>query len=349
METTFSICIPNYNYEQYLGITLQSISAQSYRKFEVVVSDNYSTDNSIAVVQSFENKIEHLRWKVNKRNVGFAGNLDESGKMATAPWMIMLSSDDVMQPEALLVYKNLIEAVGEQSNIAFSCTFEKIDGNGNHLSWIKPEQIGVWFSKDIDEPLSKKFGCNVYKVASSEMLKRCLTTFRNPFNFAATCYPQSAYEKVCGYGGGRLYNPDKWFHWKLLTETEFVYFIDKPLFQYRWHQNNQAAQQTNNQVLKYWMDEYRNTFEVDHHMLKKSGLNVEQVQANFIQKVIMASAFTQLKQNNFLLAKRIFNFGMGCYPKPMQSNKYYWPMRILLMNKFVFTLFNPLVKLTNKK
>jgi glycosyltransferase involved in cell wall biosynthesis len=349
METTFSICIPNYNYEQYLGITLKSIAEQAYRKFEVVVSDNCSTDNSIEVVKSFENQIEHLRWKINNRNVGFAANLDESGKMATAPWMIMLSSDDVMQPEALSVYKDLIDAVGEKGNIAISCTFEKIDGEGNHLSLIKPEHIGVWYKQDIDEEISKLLGCNVYKVASAEMLKRCLTAFRNPFNFAATCYSKSTYEKVCGYGGGRLYNPDKWFHWKLLTETEYVFFIDNPLFQYRWHQNNQAAQQTNNQVLKYWIDEYRNTFETDRQMLNISGLKAEQVQINFTQKVIMASAFTQLKQSNYLLAKRIFSFGLSCYPQIMQRNKYYWPMRILLLNKFISTLLIPFVNLMNKK
>ncbi|HEY2894432.1 MAG TPA: glycosyltransferase family 2 protein, partial [Pirellulales bacterium] len=81
----FSICIPNYNYERYLGRTIESILAQQDSDCEVLVSDNASTDGSVALVQSFNDP--RIRLHVNACNVGFSGNLDRSARMATGELM----------------------------------------------------------------------------------------------------------------------------------------------------------------------------------------------------------------------------------------------------------------------
>ena len=51
---SFSICIPNFNYAQYIGETIQSVLDQTYQNFEIIIADNASTDNSVEVVQSFD-------------------------------------------------------------------------------------------------------------------------------------------------------------------------------------------------------------------------------------------------------------------------------------------------------
>jgi hypothetical protein len=146
------------------------------------------------------------------------------------------------------------------------------------------------------------------------------------------------YEKVGGYGGGRLYNPDKWFHWKIMAELDFVYYIDTPLFQYRWHQNNQANQQQQNQVLKYWMDEYRNCFEVSKNMLTKTSLQNEDVAKAFIRHCILAYCFSFMRKKDYTMAKRIFNFGKSCYPKYIKQDKYYFPISLMLSFRFLTPL-----------
>ena len=50
---SFSICIPNYNYAQYIGQTIESVLNQTYQNFEIIVVDNASTDNSVEVVKAF--------------------------------------------------------------------------------------------------------------------------------------------------------------------------------------------------------------------------------------------------------------------------------------------------------
>ena len=102
----------------------------------------------------------------------------------------------------------------------------------------------IWRASDRVDRLDDLAGGPVYRVASDELLRRCLRTMRNPFNFATTCYPRRLYESLEGYGGGRLINPDKWFNWRLLTVATSAYYVDRALFSYRWHPSNQTATQS---------------------------------------------------------------------------------------------------------
>ncbi len=318
-----------------MDITLSSLKTQTFTNFETLVSDNASTDNSVDIIKKHIDNGLSIKYKVNPTNIGFAGNLDKVGELANSKWMIMLSSDDVVKNNALEVYNKFISLLGNINNYAFCSTFEKIDGSGNFIEYLSPTHSSVWLESDIDLELSKKMGFNVYKVKAAQMLKRCLTRFLNPFNFASTCYPHEVYKKVGGYGGGRLYNPDKWFHWKIMVELEDVYYLDCPLFQYRWHNNNQANQQQKNQILKFWMDEYRNCFEVTNDMLIKSNISTFELQQAFINRSIIPYIAKLIVEGNYQLSKRIFNLGKACYPYNLKRNKYYIPINIALSNRAI--------------
>ncbi len=329
----FSICIPNYNYERYLGETLESAVNQHYNNYEVVISDNASTDKSLEIIKNYAKQYDFIRYKVNQTNVGFAGNLDKSAEMATGDWIIMLSSDDLMTKEALNSYElfisNAVKKYGTE--IAFCSAFDKIDGESKYLEYIGPSKR-IWFEEDIDKDLSAMLGCNVYKVESATALRRCLTFFYNPFNFASTCFPASVYNKVEGYSSSRLINPDKWFHWKLLCKTGYVFYIDKPLFKYRWHNHNQASQQTQSGALKFWIDEYRSSFEISSEMLSKSGFTAEEVATAFVNRSVFPYVFKHLKLNERKMAFRIFAFGMATYPHiSFKSRKTYLLFLLILL------------------
>lgn len=340
--TEFSICIPNFNYEKYLNLTLKSVQEQTYPNFNVYISDNASTDDSVGVMKKYALHDSRFSYKVNLSNVGFAGNLDKCGDMADKEWMIMLSSDDVMKSDALQEYQKFISLLSSSEQSIFTSTFDKIDSEGNHISYIKPNPV-IWKETDIEHDLTSKMGCNVYKVKSSEMLKRCLERFYNPFNFAATCYLKHSYSLINGYGGGRVYNPDKWFHWKIMTVSDYVYFIDKPLFQYRWHQQNQQSLEKEADVLKFWYDEYRNCFEVDAIMLKQVDLERKDI-INFYCNHLVKYIFADIKTNKIASAKRLINWGKACYPKIFKRNKFYYSLVIMskfgIFGNYLSNLFN---------
>ena len=73
-----SICVPNYNYGEYLEYCLDSILNQTYPNIEVLFRDNQSTDNSYEIALSYRDKFRdkgfYYNVSQNKRNIGSDGN-----------------------------------------------------------------------------------------------------------------------------------------------------------------------------------------------------------------------------------------------------------------------------------
>ncbi len=323
----FSICIPNYNYERYLGRTIQSVRDQAGADFEILVSDNASTDGSLEIVRGFADS--RIRWHVNKCNVGFAGNLDRAARLADGDRMLMLSSDDLMRPGALATYRALFERLGTAADGAIATSaMDVIDADDRVTGKVRLPRNNVWRECDRAADLDEVAGGPVYRVAARELLRRSLLSMQNPLQFAATVYPRALYEAVEGYGGSRLINPDKWFHWKLLARAETAYFIDRPLFAYRWHSSNQTAQQAGSGALKYLVDEYTSTFEFDGAVLKELGLTRADLERTFIEHDIGRHGLAVLARGHRVQARRIYNFGKAVYPQHVRHN---WKVRSLGM------------------
>ena len=339
----FSVCIPNFNYGNYIGETIESVLNQDYNNVEILISDNNSTDNSWEVIQGYIKKDSRIKAQQNITNLGFAGNLDPASANASGEMLILLSSDDVMNPRALSIFKKLKEIEGDSFTIA-GTGCQKIDSEGKDLEYMPPPRK-LWFDSDVDEYLTEKIGHKVYKVKSGELLKRSMETFMGPLYFLATIYTKEIYEKVGGYSGSRLYNPDKWFHWKVLGSTEYCYFIDYPFFGYRWHQNNQLAQQISTGALKYYIDEYRATFEISKEMLQNATVSEQTLQKAFIDNVIHKQTFRKLKIGQPIEAFRLICLGFASYPGIMFKNKNTYALLLLnVLGKLSYYLLKPFKK-----
>ncbi|HAA11323.1 MAG TPA: hypothetical protein DCE41_06315 [Cytophagales bacterium] len=328
----FSICIPNYNYEKYLGETLDTIFAQTDKEFEVVLADNQSTDSSVAIMEDYAKRYPNqVRFKINATNLGFAGNLDQAGSLAEQPYMIMLSSDDTMAPTALARYRQLIEKLPEGEKFIITSAKQVIDGESQLLETVLAKDMArkLWRPEDTDASLTDTMGVPVYKVAAKEMLRRCIQHMANPYNFLCTLYPKSLYAGVGGYGASRMINPDKWFHWRLTGAAEYVYFVDEPLFQYRWHAANQSAQQANSGHLKFLADEYRTTIEAGP-LLKTAEMDDVALRKSFVQWDIIRHGLGELSKGYWLKSWRILHMGLGMYPKWVIRNRAFFPYLILL-------------------
>ena len=106
-----SVVIAMYNTEKFIAQTLESLLAQTFQDFEVIVADDCSTDNSAAVVESmipkFDGRLKLIRLK---KNSGFPG-LPRNTAMSNAKgkYIAFLDSDDFYKPDALERFYNLAE------------------------------------------------------------------------------------------------------------------------------------------------------------------------------------------------------------------------------------------------
>lgn len=325
----FSICIPNYNYAGFLGRTIRSVLNQTFDDFEVIVSDNASTDDSVAVVRSFDDP--RLRLRVNRCNVGFAGNLDRAASTAAGEFLILLSSDDVMRPNALSTYEALLRRLGSAASETVICSgCDMIDAGDRVTETLDLPRHDVWRASDRSSELSAALGVDVLQVAADDLLGRCLRRLQNPYFFCATAYPRGLYEAVEGYGAGRFVGPDKWFHWRITSRARSACFIRRPLFGYRWHADNQSAQQSQSRALKYLLDEYAATFELDGGLLTRLGLSRSEIERAFIEYDVVRHALGLLADRRRELASRTLQFGRAVYPVHFRRNPRAWGARALL-------------------
>ncbi len=92
-DVKISIIMPTYNYGHFIGESIQSVLAQTYQNWELIVIDNYSDDNTEEVVSSFDDpRIHYLKFR---NNGVIAASRNEGIRQATGQYVGLLDSDDL--------------------------------------------------------------------------------------------------------------------------------------------------------------------------------------------------------------------------------------------------------------
>jgi glycosyltransferase involved in cell wall biosynthesis len=94
-----SVCIPTFNRAHFLADAIASALAQTYSDFELVVSDNASTDNTAEVLARFRDP--RMRVQRNATNIGLLGNFIRCFELARGAYAVILGSDDYWEPTLL--------------------------------------------------------------------------------------------------------------------------------------------------------------------------------------------------------------------------------------------------------
>ncbi|MCG8593817.1 MAG: glycosyltransferase [Kiloniellales bacterium] len=96
-----SVGVPVYNGEKYLPETLDSLLAQTFSNFEIVISDNASTDRTAEICKSYQTKDYRVRYFRNARNIGAARNFNRVFELSRAPLFHGGACDDLYEPQFL--------------------------------------------------------------------------------------------------------------------------------------------------------------------------------------------------------------------------------------------------------
>ncbi len=118
-----SVVIPTYNGADFIRETLVSVFKQTYTGFEVVVSDDGSTDETIKIAESFEDP--RLRIVEDRSHVGAAGNWNRALSHARGEYVKIPAQDDLMYPQNLEVQ---VDALDTNKTLSFVAVQRDIVG-----------------------------------------------------------------------------------------------------------------------------------------------------------------------------------------------------------------------------
>lgn len=125
-----SIITPTYNCAEFIVQTIESVLAQSYTDWEMIISDDCSTDNTLEVIKPYLESDARIKYICNDKNSGAAITRNNALRLAQGRWIAFLDSDDLWHPEKL--EKQI--AFMEQNGYAFSYTdYTLIDEQSHSL------------------------------------------------------------------------------------------------------------------------------------------------------------------------------------------------------------------------
>ena len=188
---TISICIPTHNGSKHIRETIKSVLNQTFQEFEIVISDNGSTDDTVRIIQEFNDpritKVDCLQ------PVSAADNWNNSVRLANAGLIKLLCQDDVIFRDCL---EKEVKALSKQSNSHCSFCFHTrnlITENGRH----------VW------DPIKSSFRAGSYSI--SDLLPRIIRSGGNPIGQPmAVTFRAESFKKAGPFIGEFVIDLDMW-------------------------------------------------------------------------------------------------------------------------------------------
>jgi glycosyltransferase involved in cell wall biosynthesis len=112
-----SVGVPVFNGEKYLADALESLLAQTLSDFEIIISDNASTDHTAEICRSYEQKDRRIRYFRNSQNIGAAPNFNRVVELSSASLFHGGACDDLYHP---LFLEHCFDALNRDSGLALS-------------------------------------------------------------------------------------------------------------------------------------------------------------------------------------------------------------------------------------
>lgn len=172
-EGIVSIIMPVYNGEKFLKRSINSVLSQTYEKWELIIIDDQSADNSVAVVREFlnESRIHLLK---NERNLGISGTRNKGIAHASGEYIALLDQDDKWLRTKLSKQVELLEELDEGYGLVYTNT--KVVLNNKTLI---ERKRGIAPGDDIPENLKKLFLVNFISSLTVMFKRQCLETTGN--------------------------------------------------------------------------------------------------------------------------------------------------------------------------
>lgn len=128
-----SVITPTYNCAKFIGDTIESVQKQTYKKWEMIIVDDCSVDNTRDIVMSYSEKDARIKYYILDSNSGAAIARTRAMELAEGEYIAFLDSDDLWVKDKLK--KQLLFM--KKNGVSFTSTsYEQIDEEGKSLGKI---------------------------------------------------------------------------------------------------------------------------------------------------------------------------------------------------------------------
>jgi len=245
---TITVAIPVFNAEKYLSQAIKSVLNQSFRDFELIITDDGSTDRSLEIANSFtDDRIIIISEGLNR---GISYRLNQQIDMARGKYFCRMDADDIMFPDRL---KRQVEFLEAHPDIDILGTQAVIIDESNHpvgirrpvlpagvadcfksVAFIHPTVMGKtsWFRQFgyTDELIGvedadlwiRSFGHTQYGI-----IREPLLFYRDPLKFNMKTYRFRIQQLARMYEANAKYCPDRSFIRYLKWKNQVKYHIYK--------------------------------------------------------------------------------------------------------------------------
>ena len=126
-----SIIVPMYNAEKFIGKAIETVLSQTYENWEMLIMNDVSTDNSLAVVNEFAKKDDRIKVVNTEKNMGVVKGRNHLIDLASGKYLAFLDADDYWHSEKL---EKQIQFMKEK-NASISCTeYTRVRENGEKIN-----------------------------------------------------------------------------------------------------------------------------------------------------------------------------------------------------------------------
>ncbi len=126
-----TIGMPVYNDVSFIEKSLDSILGQTYQNFELIISDDGSTDGSELICRKYSEKDARIKYFRQQKNLGISKNMEFLLTKAHTKYFMWTGDDDILAPS--FIKKLILSLENNPDAISAFCSFTFIDGNGNLL------------------------------------------------------------------------------------------------------------------------------------------------------------------------------------------------------------------------
>ncbi|BAU63264.1 putative glycosyl transferase [Stanieria sp. NIES-3757] len=143
-QPAVSIGIPVYNGENYLSKALDSLLNQTFTDFELIISDNASSDRTQAICLEYAAKDARIRYYRNDSNLGAADNYNRVFELSSGKYFKWAAHDDTCAPDYL---EKCVEVLENNSDVVLAYPKAYLINEQDQITGIYTENIPITASK----------------------------------------------------------------------------------------------------------------------------------------------------------------------------------------------------------